>query len=150
MIQPSTVLDIGPGAGTWRNWYPHGSWTGVEIWEPYVERFNLRATYDHIIIGDAQTVDLGGLYDLAIMGDVLEHTADPLALYERVRAVSRNVIVQVPVGYWPQGEEEGNPYEVHVSTLYSEDVQNWPGVKFFYEKDDIGLLIAEGRAKVGS
>jgi hypothetical protein len=150
LIQPRTVLDIGPGAGTWHNWYPAGEWTGVEIWEPYVERFNLRATYDHIIIGDAQTVDLGGPYDLGILGDVLEHTDDPLALYERVRSVCVSVLVQVPLGYWPQGEEEGNPYEVHRSSIYAEEVQNWPGAKFFYENDQIGLLIAEGRAKVVS
>ena len=148
MIRPRTVLDIGPGAGTWHNWYPDGVWTGVEIWEPYVERFNLRETYDHIIVGDAQDVDLGGPYDLGILGDVLEHTDDPIALYERVRSVCKTVLVQVPLGCWPQGEEEGNPYEVHRSTINVEDVRSWPGVKFFYENDQIGLLISEGRAKV--
>jgi len=147
-LDPATVLDIGAGAGTWRNWWPHGVWTAVEIWEPYVERFELRTRYHHVIVGDAQTVDLGGPYDLAILGDVLEHTSNPLALYERVRAVAGCVVVQVPLGYWPQGEEEGNPYETHLSTISPDEVRNWPGVKFFYEKDQIGLLIAEGSAKV--
>lgn len=146
-IQPQTVLDIGAGAGTWHNWWPHGVWTAVEIWEPYVERFDLRSRYSNVIIGDAQTVDLGGPYDLGILGDVLEHTLDPRALYDRVRGVCRTIIAQVPLGHWPQGEEEGNPYETHLCTIEAEAVRQWPGVQFFYEQDQIGLIVAQGEIR---
>lgn len=144
-LRPRTALDVGVGAGVWQEMYPAAVWTGIEVWEPYVERFGLKARY-RMIVGDATEVDLGGPYDVAILGDVLEHTDNPLALYERVRGVASKVIVQVPLGEWPQGEEEGNPYETHRVTLTAEEVQGWPGVDSFVEKDRIGLMFCSGLA----
>jgi tetratricopeptide (TPR) repeat protein len=143
-LAPRSVLDIGVGAGIWQTVYPQAQWTGVEIWEPYVERFQLLERYSRLIIGDARSVDLEGPYDLAILGDVLEHVEDPFALYQRVREVASNLIVQVPLGEWPQGEEEGNPHEAHVSTITEEQVRSWPGVKSFVQSDRIGLVFCEG------
>lgn len=143
-IQPQTILDIGAGAGMWRRSYPHGTWTAVEIWEPYVERFALRNLYDNVIVGDAQHVDLGGPYDLAIAGDVLEHTLDPLALFNRLREVASWVLVQIPVIHWPQDAVEGNPYEVHISEVDLTTIQWWPGMLRTYEFNGMGLGIATG------
>jgi glycosyltransferase involved in cell wall biosynthesis len=145
-LAPRNILDIGVGAGTWQRFYPSAQWTGVEIWEPYVERFNLKSRYTQIIIGDARQVDLKGPYDLAILGDVLEHVEDPLALYMRVREVASHLIIQVPLGEWPQGEEEGNPHEAHISTITEDQLRLWPGVKSFMQRDNIGLLFCEGLA----
>ena len=144
-IDPQTVLDIGAGAGMWRQAYPHGTWTAVEIWEPYVHTYGLRELYDNVILGDAREVNLCGPYDLAIAGDVLEHVPDPLALFNRLREVASFVLVQIPVIHWPQDEVDGNPYEAHVADVDLETLQSWPGVLRTYEVGGIGLAVATGR-----
>lgn len=143
-LSPRTILDIGAGAGTWRRLHPHGRWTAVEVWEPYVDRYGLRSLYDDVIVGDARTVDLGGPYDLAIAGDVLEHVPDPLALFQRLRGVADHVVVQIPVVHWPQGEVDGNPHEAHVAEVDAEGLAGWPGVFRTYFADGIGLAVATG------
>jgi trans-aconitate methyltransferase len=143
-INPQTILDIGAGAGMWRRSYPYGTWTAVEIWEPYVERFALHNLYDTVILGDARHVDLGGTYDLVIAGDVLEHVPDPLALFNRLREVASYVLVQMPVIHWPQDAVQGNPYEVHVADVDLETLQSWPGVLRTYVAYGMGLAIATG------
>lgn len=143
-LDPATILDVGAGAGTWQTWWRRGEWTAVEIWEPYIERFGLADRYARVLLGDARALDLGGPYDLAICGDVLEHVECPLSLFQRIRTVARQLLVQVPVGVWPQGPEEGNPYEAHVVTLTRAEVEQWPGVRHVYEQDGIVLLVADG------
>lgn len=117
------VLDIGCGKGNLHHRY-HGRgqiWTGVEIWEPYVERYLLHEKYAEIIVGDARTLEFGeDKYDVAFAGDVLEHmTAQEAAeVLAKLRRAAKTVIMQVPIGHYPQGPWEGNPYETHV-------VDNW-------------------------
>lgn len=143
-IHPRTILDVGAGAGTYRRLWPEGHWTAVEVWEPYVNKFNLRSLYDKVIVGDVQSVDLGGPYDLVIAGDVLEHVTDPSGLFERLRHIASFVLVQVPLGHWPQGEVDGNPYEAHVAEVDLEALLQWPGVVRHYAAGGIGLVIANG------
>ena len=72
---PVTVLDIGPGVGTYAKLLAGpevARLTGVEIFEPYVHTYRLREYYDEIIIGDAREVDLPAA-DVVILGDVAEH-----------------------------------------------------------------------------
>jgi tetratricopeptide (TPR) repeat protein len=118
-----TVLDIGAGAGKLHQRYSRNGqhWTAVEIWEPYVGRYKLDEKYQKIIVGDARDLDFGeNTYDLAFAGDVLEHmtATEAAALLAKLRKAAKTVIVQVPIGYYPQGEWEGNPHERHV-------VDNW-------------------------
>lgn len=143
-LNPRTILDVGAGAGTWQTWYRDARWTAIEVWEPYIKQYGLRDRYVKVIRGDARWCELGGPYDLAIIGDVLEHVEGPLYLYERIRGVARSVLVQIPVGYWPQGEEEDNPYEAHVSMFTADELRSWPGIEHFYEKDGIVLFVSKG------
>lgn len=146
-VAPRTCLDVGAGAGVWQSVYPAAAWTAVEIHEPYVERFGLLDRYSRVIVGDARHVDLGGPYDVAVLGDVLEHVPDPVGLYQRVRKVARRVIVQVPIGEWPQGESEGNPHEAHVSTIEVAELREWEGVREVIESQHrIALAICDGLA----
>src|SRR6188768_2138336 len=103
-IQPSTVIDIGAGSGTyvqavragspWKGW-----WTAVEAWEPYLDRFGLRCLYDVVVVADARRL-VAPFYrsDLVIAGDVLEHMprADAVRLLNKIRAHAAHVIVSVP------------------------------------------------------
>ncbi len=120
-LEPVLILDVGVGAGAYarmlRAILPNSWYMGVEIWEPYVQRFALRDLYNHLIIGDARTVDLPPA-DVVILGDVIEHIPadDAVALWARCRAVARRgVFLSLPIVHWPQGPEEGNPHEEHVA-----------------------------------
>lgn len=116
-LKPETVVDIGPGAAMYPNWFRpmhKAHWTGVEVWEPYVDAYGLREKYDALILGDAREVDLPAA-DLYIAGDVLEHMSkdDAVALIERMKAVCKHLFVSVPIIEYHQGALEGNPYEEH-------------------------------------
>ena len=58
-------IDFGVGRGTYsnllRNEFPESKWTGVEVYEPYIERFDLKEKYDEIIIDDMLDIDVGPL-----------------------------------------------------------------------------------------
>ncbi len=116
---PVSVLDIGPGVGTYAKLLagPHVSrLTGIEIWQPYVDTYRLHEYYDEIVVGDARKVDLPTA-DVVIVGDVAEHMteADALTLWERcAEAAGKAVYLSIPIVHYPQHEIEGNPHEIHV------------------------------------
>ena len=110
------VLDIGPGAGAMRNLLPANYVMDcVEIFEPYVARFNLRERYRTVHVADARTWNLPQRYDVVIMGDVLEHLSveDAAMLLTRLSYWCSHIIVSVPWNY-PQGPAEGNDAETHL------------------------------------
>ena len=51
------MLDIGCGSGTYAKMFPDAHWTGVEVWEPYVEEFNLKDLYQQLILSDARELE---------------------------------------------------------------------------------------------
>jgi hypothetical protein len=126
-LEAIRFLDIGCGAGLWldviKPSFPNSIWTGIEVWEPYVERFRLRERYDEIIVDDARDVHFP-LTDVVIWGDVLEHMSEDDAVTNYERSLFRTyelVIGSVPIIHYPQGAEEGNPYEVHVQEHITKD-----------------------------
>lgn len=122
------VIDVGPGSGT----YVHllqpvidaSWWTGVEIWAPYVEKFDLDTVYNEIIIADVNWLDWGmiGFPDIVIFGDVLEHMSVDAAVraVARAQAISKYVVIALPIIPYPQGAHFDNEYESHLVT-YSKD-----------------------------
>ena len=50
----ATILDIGCGAGAYARMFPESKVTGVEIWQPYIEQYNLRHIYDELHVEDAR------------------------------------------------------------------------------------------------
>ena len=121
---PSTALDIGCGEGTYAKMFPKLKWTGVEIWEPYVEKYNLRSVYPALILEDARKFNTDEYFDVCFLGDVLEHMAldESKALVERAKKWADTVIISIPIGHYPQGEWEGNPYERHVTDNWTDAV----------------------------
>ena len=119
-INPKTGLDIGCGSGTYAKLFPDITWTGVEIWEPYVEKYGLKDIYRDLIIADARKFSTSAKYDVAIAGDVLEHMTvnEASALVKKLKKCAKYVIISIPLGHYPQEEYNGNPYEKHV-------VDNW-------------------------
>ena len=125
-IQPKLILDIGVGAGKYgklvKSVAPECKLYGIEVWQPYVEEFNLLSIYDSIFVEDAREFDLSTntVYDVIFLGDILEHMneLDAISLWEKSLKSSRYVLMSIPTIHYPQGHEHGNPYEEHV-------VDNW-------------------------
>lgn len=119
------ITDVGCGSGTYPKLLGREKyhWTGIEVWEPYVDEFNLRDLYDRLVIGDFFDNYYkvpGG--DTIIFGDVLEHmTAEDV-----VRAITigdkyfQHVVISIPINY-PQEATE-NPYEEHKSLWTMEEI----------------------------
>lgn len=123
-IKHEKLLDIGCGCGTYAKMFPEANWTGIEVWRPYVAEYGLNDLYENLIIEDARLVDYSSLgrFDVAFLGDVLEHMEQEEAriLVEKIRGISDTVVASIPIGHWPQGECEGNPYERHVKDDWSD------------------------------
>jgi hypothetical protein len=145
----SSVLDIGAGAGAWldvlKPRFPGARYTAVEIYEPYLDTFDLRSRYDAVIVGDARTAVLPRA-DLVVLGDVLEHmpVEDAVALWNRCRRLAPVVVASLPLGEYPQGPEFGNVHETHVATWTADAVlRDLPGIVRHRAGEVVGVFIAE-------
>lgn len=140
-IKPTTVLDVGPGVGTYSDLMrePWQHWDAIEIFEPYVEKYGLKAKYDHIDIGDVRNVVWGYSkydveyphYDLIIFGDVLEHMdfVDAAEVWRQARDHAKYLLLSLPIFPYPQGELEGNKHEAHLHHWSDAEVQkHLPGI----------------------
>ena len=139
-IDPRTVTDVGAGSGTYAKLMrtdPDAEmrrlWTAVEVWEPYVDEFNLTELYDMVFADNAHDVGIGMFAsDLVIFGDVLEHMtrAEAQALLAKAQSVAANIIVSIPVLHLDQDDVNGNPFERHIDHWSYEDMreQLMPGV----------------------
>lgn len=124
-LKPKTGLDIGVGSGTYADMFPGIEWTGVEIWEPYVEKYDLPRKYKTLHVADARGWRTNKKYDIVMLGDVLEHMGvyGARELLTHMREVGDTVIVSIPLGHYPQGAFDGNPHEAHVT-------DDWTDTKF--------------------
>ena len=70
----SLVLDIGPGEGVYYELLKNNFILDcVEIFNPYIQEFNLRQKYRIVYNKDIKDFEFNEYYDLIILGDVLEH-----------------------------------------------------------------------------
>ena len=78
-LKHDRMLDIGCGEGTYAKLFPDADWTGIEVWEPYVEAYGLKSLYSKLIIADARehVFEPEDRFDIAFAGDVLEHINNP-------------------------------------------------------------------------
>jgi len=124
-IKHDRMLDIGCGSGTYAKMFPDAHWTGIEVWEPYVEEFKLNDLYQQLILSDVCDVKLKelGHFDVAILGDVVEHMEKETArnLLAFVKTIADTVIVSIPIGHYPQDEYNGNPYEKHITDNWTHE-----------------------------
>jgi len=164
MSDVKTVLDIGAGKGTYKRLcdgfivykeippltpiLQDAEWTAVEVWQPYIEEYELNHLYDNVINEDVRNFQKTlGEYDLAFAGDVLEHMTkeDAVRLVKTLTKKCKVLIVSIPIGYHPQGEHNDNPYEVHVKDdwTHQEFIGTFADIKKFSIDDDIGVYWIE-------
>lgn len=130
--QIKRVLDLGAGSGTYptiikkkNKLLTNAEWVGVEIWEPYIERFQLTTLYNKVINVDIRkfNFDEHDKFDLCILGDVLEHMTkdESVQVVKNALEHCKYILISIPVVHFPQGESEGNPYEVHIKDDWSDE-----------------------------
>lgn len=143
---PVTVLDIGPGVGTYAKLLAGPGLahiTGIEIWEPYVRTYRLHDYYDEVMVGDAREVDFPAV-DVVVLGDVAEHMSEPdaLRLWERAAAAARRAVyLSIPIVHYPQGCIEDNPHEHHVVDDWDHDrvLATFPGIGASWRGSEVGV-----------
>jgi hypothetical protein len=139
-LGPRSVLDIGTGYGRWGilcrefldvwegRTYPE-SWIvridGVEAFPRNISEYH-RYFYNSIECAEAASwLDrLQCRYDLAILGDVLEHFEQGVArvVLQRCLTQARYTLLCVPLGRsWPQEARDGNSFESHLSVWQTRD-----------------------------
>lgn len=109
------IIDIGVGSGTYKNIVPEYTLDGIEIYEKYINDFNLRERYRNIYNEDAINFKYTSEYKLATMGDVLEHMSveDSKKLLKKLVKNKISILIQVPYMY-EQGIYDGNEHEIHI------------------------------------
>lgn len=115
----SKILDVGPGVGTYADYLKPFDYfiDGLEIYDGYVEAYNLKNKYNRILVGNIVDFDTSE-YDFIILGDVLEHLTIDDA--KQVLDKCKNVLVAVPymcpqsgVNFYHNEHHLINPYEEH-------------------------------------
>ena len=118
------ILDVGPGEGTYSKLLRELGYKMdcIEIYEPYVETYNLREQYDNVFVGNIVGFDISD-YDFIILGDVLEHISELEAqkLIDSIVYSGKKCLVSVPY-LMEQNESEGNVYESHLQPDLTPDV----------------------------
>lgn len=111
------ILDVGPGIGTYSlllSNYGYKNIDCVEIFEPYVHQYDLKSKYRNVYVGDIVDYNIDfDIYDLIILGDVLEHISYENSMKLLNKIQRSNIIICIPFES-PQGEHFGNIHEIHL------------------------------------
>lgn len=147
--RPNKVLDIWPGDWQYSDLIlakePTTEMYWVEIFEPYIEKYNLNNKYNNIIVDDVCNILSFADSDFVILGDVLEHIQPERAipLVEKLYNEAKDYIIAVPYKY-EQGEFEWNIWETHhqpdlTHELFMERYGKW--CKLLIKNDLVGYYV---------
>ena len=144
----ASILDIGAGCGTYSDLLRGYGYKmdAIEIWEPYIEKYNLKDKYDNVWNWDVLNMPVSayGDYDFFIMGDILEHLSaeEGQWLLSFLRLKGKKFLVAVPYEM-EQGEHEGNKYETHLQPDLTPDLmkQRYPELELLYGNNYYGYYI---------
>lgn len=145
---PHEIWDVGPGEGTYfdlMKWSTVDAfWVGVEIWEPYIDQYQLRSKYSRVIVDDIRKCHFPRISgdNLIIFGDVLEHMPedDARELIVRAKQSFRWILVSLPIVHAPQDEVNGNPYEAHVKHWTFDEMHEVMGRCMAFKGSTLGVF----------
>ena len=145
MFQNKRILDVGPSIGTYSKLIREYGYKidCVEIYEPYITKYNLKELYDNVFVGDIINFDISN-YDFIILGDVLEHIEEEqgIELIKKLYSKCDELVVAIPFNA-PQGEWGGNIYETHLQpNLTHEDfLKKYEGFRPLEYRNDYGVYV---------
>lgn len=115
-----TILDVGAGSGKWGQLLKDIAVVdAVEVWPANARSIPdglYRSIYEKDIAFFAYQDLYPGVYDVVILGDVLEHLEGDIGQYlvEQLKRNVSNIFLTIPVTECVQdGNALGNPYETH-------------------------------------
>jgi hypothetical protein len=131
------ILDVGPGFGKYHFLLPEYTMDACEIWEPTVEKQELRSLYRHIYVQDICDLVISPEwkpYRLVIMGDVFEHIERDKAkkVISTILETCGDIFIVTPYEC-PQGIEDHNPYQIHIQDDLTPEIMDaeFPDLKRF-------------------
>ena len=135
------ILDVGPGLGTYSILLSdYKNIDAVEIYEPYVEKYNLKDKYNNVFISNIIDFDFD-FYDIIIMGDLIEHLSvkDSQKLLEKIYDKCNEIIVCVPFLLKQFGLE--NKHEDHIQDDLTPTImeKRYKNLKPMWENNRIGV-----------
>ncbi len=144
-----SILDVGAGTGNYyhllKSGMPFAKFTGLEIWGPYIEKYELDKKYDKMIQADIREFEATEKYGITILGDILEHMTkdEAIQVYDKVLKSSEFVMISIPIVPYPQDEYMGNPYEKHIKDDWShgEVLLSFRFLALSYLDKEIGIYI---------
>lgn len=143
LLLTDKILDVGPGEGKYGRALINYNIDAIEIYQPYIEQFNLKSIYKNVYLGNILHFDWK-VYDYIILGDVLEHISIDEAK-KLIKDITNNKIkclVAVPYMY-PQGECYGNVYETHLQPDLTLNTmkERYSELNILFGADDYGYYI---------
>jgi hypothetical protein len=141
----SKILDVGPGQGTYSSLIsPLGfKLDCLEIFEPYIHKFELHKKYDQVFLGDIRNFDISE-YDFIIMGDVLEHLSmeDSNLILNKIHSENKGCLVAVPY-LCEQGTMEDNVHETHLQAELTPElvIKQYPQLELLVNNQYYGYYI---------
>lgn len=95
----------------------------IEIFPANVEQLGSLKWIHRVIEGDIRYFDPMDTYDLVVFWHGPEHLKkdEVSKLVTKMKRYAKAIIFATPNGIYEQGEEYGNPAEVHASAFYLED-----------------------------
>lgn len=137
------ILDLGCGRGTYGRLITKPCYkVGIDAM-PYAEKFGLSEFYNdfyQLDIRKPSKLKLMGEFDLAILGDVLEHMYPDQArnVLNSLETHCKAILIAVPFLYWQINKK--NPWENHLQPDLTESVfaQRYPEFKvhsLYYRKE---------------
>jgi len=113
-----SVIDFGAGEGKWGKALKGKMQIvdGVEVWGSYILKYNLHNFYDTLYEADMRKFEFEKRYNIAILGDVLEHVSkdEAIGFLNKLKDNVDVIYLTIPVTVCIQdGEAIGNPFETH-------------------------------------
>jgi 2-polyprenyl-3-methyl-5-hydroxy-6-metoxy-1,4-benzoquinol methylase len=148
-INPKTVLDVGAGSGGLAKmlffYAPEIEVDAIEVWEPYVSKYELSKLYRNVFVKDAREFENFD-YDIVVFGDILEHMkeSEAIKLWEKASKVAKYGIITIPIIHMPQEAVNDNPYEVHEEEDWSTKLvlSKFKNIEAHKEFDNTGIFVA--------
>jgi len=140
------VLDCGCGYGRWghlarsRNGGSRAFIVGADIFEKYILAIRSHSPYDELVLCDIRKIPFRETsFDLILACEVIEHMnrKEGTDFLKNLEMIARKrIVVTTPNGYYSQGVEHNNAFQVHRSGWSVSDLR-----KLDFEVKGVGFLM---------
>jgi hypothetical protein len=132
--QNTIILDVGAGEGKWGKLLKDqvSRIDALEVWMQYIVNFELNKYYDNVTKDLVESFKDFSIYDIVILGDVLEHLKyfDAVKLINKLKKEVKQIYLTIPISDCPQdGEILGNPFETHLYQWKDKELQELGFIK---------------------